>query len=83
MDSVFAKGIYKEENEGVRVRFKKSDVPATPSGCEFMVKIVDNKYDVYPRIHLDAKGAKNMALEILEMIEYHKELLKDDFDDNK
>ncbi len=34
MDKVFVKGIYKEEGEDVRVRFKQSDV-ATPSGCEF------------------------------------------------
>lgn len=81
MDTVFAKGLYKEEGEGVRVRFKKSDVAATPSGCEFMVKIVDNKYDEYPRVHLDAREAKKMALEILEMLDYHKELLKEDFKD--
>ncbi len=79
MDTVFVKGIYKEEGEGVRVRFKQSDVAKTPSGCEFMLKIVDNSYDEYPRIHLDAKAAKKLALEILEMVDYHKELLKDDF----
>ncbi|MFV0530290.1 MAG: hypothetical protein ACK5MD_02505 [Flavobacteriales bacterium] len=79
MDTVFAESIYKEEGEGVRVRFKKSEVSATPSGCEFMIKIIDNKYDEYPRIHLDAKGARKLALEILGMLDCHKELLKEDF----
>ena len=80
MDTLFFKDV--EDNEkGLRVYLHKEDVEITNSGQDIVFKIVDNQHDKFPKVKLSPKDALELAKELMEMIKYHKNLLKEDIKD--
>jgi len=77
MDTLFFKDI-ENQDKGLRVYLHKEDVQITNSGMDIVFKVVDSNYDVFPKVKLSPKDAKILAEELLEMINYHKSLLKED-----
>jgi|GEM_PF-2416187 len=78
MDSIFVKDL-KDENRGLRVSLNKEEEIITSSGMDIQVKLIDNQYSAYPTITIGTREAYRLAIQMLEIIKKHKNLLKSDF----
>ncbi|MCB9201880.1 MAG: hypothetical protein H6604_02365 [Flavobacteriales bacterium] len=78
MDTLYYKDVETPEKKGLRVYLHKEDVQITKSGQDIVFKVVDNSYDIFPKVKLSPGDALKLANELLSMINYHKSLLRDD-----